>query len=65
MVLVEPEQGVGEQEVADFVAAVVEDQRAPVGVLALARVGMLVQGRAVEQPQAVAVFAGSGPAPSR
>ncbi len=44
-----------EQEVADLVAAVVEDQRAPVGMLALARIGVLVEVRAVEQPQAVAV----------
>ena len=55
MVLVEPEQGVGEQEVADLVAAVVEDHRAPVGMLALPRVFVLVAGRAVEAAQAVAV----------
>ena len=54
VVLVEPEQGVGEQEVADLVAAVVEDHRAPVGMLALARVGVLVERRAVEAAQAVA-----------
>ncbi len=56
VVLVEPEQGVGEQEVADFVAAVVEDHRAPVGMLALARVGVFVQRGAVELPQAVVIF---------
>ena len=55
VVLVEPEQGVGDEEVADLVAAVVEDQRAPVAMLAAARIGVLVQGRAVELPQAVAV----------
>ena len=55
VVLVEPEQGVGDEEVADLVAAVVEDQRAPVAMLAAAGIGMLVQGRAVELPQAVAV----------
>ena len=65
VVLVEPEQGVGEQEVADFVPAVVEDQRAPVAVFALARIGMFVQRGAVELPQAVAVARESGPAPSR
>ena len=36
VIFVEPEQGVGEQEIAHFGAAVVEDQRAPVGMLALA-----------------------------
>ena len=36
------------QEVADLVAAVVEDHRAPVGVLALARIFVLVEGGAVE-----------------
>ena len=35
--------------------AVVEDLRAPVAVLAAARIGVLVERRAVEQPQAVAV----------
>ena len=43
------------EEVADLVAAVVEDQRAPVAMLAAARIGVLVERRAVELPQAVAV----------
>ena len=47
----EPVQGVGDEEVAHLVAAVVEDERAPVGVLALTGVGVLVQGRAVEAGQ--------------
>ena len=46
--LVDPVQGVGDEEVADLGAAVVEDERAPVGVLALAGVGVLVQRGAVE-----------------
>ena len=46
--LARPEQRVGEQEVAHLVAPVVEDQRAPVRVLAAARVLVLVQRRAVE-----------------
>ena len=49
----QPEQRVGDQEVADFVAAVIEDQRAPVGVLALSRVGVLVEMRAIEERQAM------------
>ena len=48
VVLVEPEQRVGDEEVAHLVAAVVEDQRAPVRVRAAARVGVLVQRGAVE-----------------
>ena len=46
--LLEPEQRVAQQERAHLVAAVVEDQRAPVAVLALARVGVLVERGAVE-----------------
>src|SRR5881397_2283904 len=56
MVFVEPEQRVRQQEVADLVAAVVEDQRAPVLMLALARIGVLVQRRAVEAREPVLIF---------
>ena len=55
VVLVQPEQRVGDQEIADFVAAVIEDHRAPVGMLALPRILVFVQRRAVEASQAVAV----------
>ena len=51
--LLDPVQGAGQEEVAHLVAAEVEDERAPVGVLALAGVGVLVEGGAVE--------AGEGP----
>ena len=56
MVVVEPEQAVRGEEVAHLVAPVVEDQRAPVGVLTLARVAVLVEVRAVEVGQAVRVL---------
>ena len=56
VVLVQPEEGVGEQEVADLGAAKVEDQRPPVGHLALARVGVFVEMRPVEVVQPVDVF---------
>jgi hypothetical protein len=46
--LLDPVQRVGDEEVAHLVAAVVEDQRAPVLVLAAAGIGVLVQGLAVE-----------------
>ena len=65
VILLEPEQRVRQQEVADLVAAVVEDQRAPVLVLALPRIGVLVERGAVEARQAVRVLRESGPAPSR
>ena len=48
MVLAQPEQRVGEQEVAHLVAAVVEDERAPVRVRAAARILVLVERGAVE-----------------
>ena len=56
VILLEPEQRVRQQEVADLVAAVVEDQRAPVLVLALARIGVLVERGAVEPREAVRVL---------
>ena len=51
----DPVQGIGDQVVADLVAAEVVDQRVPVLVEALARIGMLVQRGAIEVGQAVAV----------
>src|SRR5262249_2304357 len=56
MVLLEPEQGIRQQKVAHFVAAVVEDQRAPVLVLTLPRILVLEQRRAVESRQTVRVL---------
>src|SRR2546423_5648404 len=54
--LAEPEEGVGDEEISDLVAPVVEDERAPVGVLAEARVCVLVECGAVEAPQGPRVF---------
>ena len=48
MQLLEPVEGVGNEEVAHLVATEVEHERAPVGVLALAGVGVLVERGAVE-----------------
>ena len=63
--LLEPVEGVGHEEVADLAAAEVEDERAPVGLLA-ARAGRRARtaacrrnGRAPRSPS------GSGPGPSR
>ena len=55
MVLLEPEQRIRQQEVADFVPAVVENERAPVGLFTLTRVGMLVERRPVEARETVRV----------
>ena len=54
-IFVEPEEGVGDEEVLNFVAAVVVDQRAPVGMRALPRIFMFVEMRAVEEGEAVSV----------
>ena len=51
VVLAQPEQGVGDEEVADLVAPEVEHQRAPVRMRAAARVGVLVERGAVEAGQ--------------
>ena len=51
MELLEPVQRVGDQEVAHLAAAEVEHERAPVGLLAAARVGVLVERGAVEAGQ--------------
>jgi hypothetical protein len=52
----QPVERVADQEVADLVAAEVEDERAPVLVLALPRVLVLVERRAVEPRQRVCVL---------
>ncbi|MPM58991.1 hypothetical protein SDC9_105828 [bioreactor metagenome] len=49
--LAQPVEGVGDQEALHLVAAEVEDVGAPVRVLAQARIGVLVQGGAVEPAQ--------------
>ena len=56
VILGEPVERVGEKEIADLVAAVVEDQRAPVAMLALARIRVLVERGAVETGQRVGVL---------
>ena len=56
VVLLQPEQGGGEQEGAHLIPAVVEHPGAPVGVLPLAGVGVLVAGLPVELVQAEGVL---------
>ena len=52
---IEPEAGARQQEIADLFTSVVEDQRAPVGVEALARVGVFVETRSIEGTERMAV----------
>src|SRR5262245_32555773 len=56
VVLIEPEQRVRQEEVPHFVPAVIENQRTPVLVLALARIRVFEKRRAVESRQSVLVF---------
>ena len=51
VVAVEPEQGIGHQEVAHLGPAVVEDQGPPVGVPSTLRIGVLIEGGPVEATQ--------------
>ena len=51
MVPIEPEQGVAQRIIRHFAPAVIENQRIPISVAALARVGVLVERRAVKVSQ--------------
>src|SRR5579862_5921834 len=55
VIFVEPEHGTRHEKAAYLGAAVVEDVRLPVGMESLARVGVLVEMRAVEVGEAVGV----------
>src|SRR6266540_3187884 len=55
VIAVEPEERAVEQEVRDLVASVVEDERAPVGMLALPRVGVLIEVGAIEVAEPVRI----------
>ena len=56
MILIEPEEGIADEEIPHFVAAVVEDERAPILVFGLAGVGVFVQVGAVELGQTMRVL---------
>ena len=55
MILVAPVERIGDEEIAHLIPSIVEDQRPPVGMRALAWVGMLVEMRAIEEAQAMLV----------
>ena len=56
VILVEPEEGIGDQEIPHLVPPVIEDQCPPVAVLPEPRILMLVEGGAVEPGQAVCIL---------
>ena len=58
--LLQPVERVGHQEIPHLPPAVVEDQRAPLRVLAPPRIGVLVERRAVEQAQGEIVLGEMG-----
>ena len=55
MKVLEPAAGARDQEAAHLVAVVVEDQRAPVAMLRLARIRVFVHGAAIEAGEGVRV----------
>src|SRR5262245_14995944 len=55
-VAIQPEQGVGDQEVSNFRSPVIENQRSPIEMLALAGIGMLVKRRAVEMRESMRII---------
>ncbi len=56
MVILYPVQGIGQKEVFDLRTAIVEDLGAPVGMLALPRIGMLVDRVSVKLDQALGIL---------
>ena len=55
VIVLEPVERIGDEEIAHLVPPVVEDLRAPVRVLAEPRIGVLVERGAVERREAVLV----------
>src|SRR2546421_5380210 len=48
MKLAQPIQRIGDQKITHFVAAIIENVSAPIGMLALARIEMLIQSGPIE-----------------
>src|SRR5690349_2598468 len=55
MVFFQPEQCAADQKTSHLVAAIIEDVGTPVGMEALARIGMLKEVRAIKETQTVAI----------
>ena len=56
MKLVEPVEGASDQKIPDLVAPEIEDVGSPVAVFPLARIGVLIQRRAVKTPEGKGVL---------
>ena len=56
VVLIYPEQRVGDEEIPNFIPSIVENVRSPVGMLALTRIGVLVKRSPVETPKTESVL---------
>ena len=56
MILLEPEESIGNEEVSHLVATVVENQRPPFPMLSKPRILMLVEGGAVEAGEPVGIL---------
>src|SRR5512145_1168271 len=55
MVFFQPEQRAADQKTSHLVPAVIEDGGAPVRMEALARIGMLIEMRAIEKTQTMTI----------
>ena len=60
-----PEERVGGEEIADFVPAIIEDERAPILVRAFARIFVFVKSRCRRNARAPIRRAGNARAPNR
>src|SRR4029453_16967022 len=56
VIFIQPEKCVADEEIADFAAAIIENERSPILVLPLARVHVLVEIGAIEFGKRVRVF---------
>src|SRR5271165_81843 len=56
MVFIEPEKSVCDEEVTNFAPTEVEDQRAPIAVFSLPRIGVFVKPRSVKLSQSKGVL---------
>ncbi len=64
MIFVEPEKRVSDQKIPHLVAAIIENERAPILLLALARIHVLKEMGAVKLGQRHVRLSENAPAPS-
>ncbi len=56
MIRFQPKQGVRDEEGPDFIPPIIEDQRAPLAMLALARISVFIERGPIEMSQAVGIL---------